>query len=370
MMRVLFPPQPFILQESGGISRYLGELIRAFRTHPELGVEPIMPLKSTTNIHAKELLGTAGQSSFSNGHSKWLKFLSSWVTTAKLSNYDLVHDTFYLPYPTFSQIPRVVTLYDMIPEHTQVFPNPHALKKWFLRRADHIVAISETTISDAVSHYNFQLPPSTISWLGVDENFSQTESTSVPMWVPQPGSFFLFVGRRSGYKRGQLAIDLLATLRSERHQDISLVFAGGGDLTSEEVDYAKRLGVRAYVSQINFSDDDLRRAYSLAKFLFFPSEMEGFGFPPLESMLSRTPVIARKTAINLEISQQHALYFDSEVEVVELANRVLLEPGESDWVSFLEQGQKHAMRYSWYECARLTAEAYKKTLLDCGRHSS
>ena len=54
-MRVLFDEQIFLLQKRGGISRYFVELIRAFATSPELGIEPILAFKATSNDFLQEI---------------------------------------------------------------------------------------------------------------------------------------------------------------------------------------------------------------------------------------------------------------------------------------------------------------------------
>ncbi len=60
----------------------------------------------------------------------------------------------------------------------------------------------------------------------------------------------------------------------------------------------------------NVDDDELSFCYQNAKMLVFPSIIEGFGLPIVESLNYGLPVLASKTPVHQEVGGDHIGYFD------------------------------------------------------------
>ena len=116
-----------------------------------------------------------------------------------------------------------------------------------------------------------------------------------------PRHFFLAVSHFVPYKRLDLVIEAFNSL--ERR----LVVIGSGPLASQYQELRKN-------DQISFwggvSDEELRKAYSGARALIFPTE-EDFGIVPLEAQACGTPVIAFRKGGALE-TVKSGVFFDEQ----------------------------------------------------------
>lgn len=78
------------------------------------------------------------------------------------------------------------------------------------------------------------------------------------------------------------------------------------------------------------SDEEIDYLYAHCYALAFPSYIEGYGLPIIESMVRGVPVIAADTPINMEVGGEYALYFsqDKPEELVEAVSGLLEKPSE------------------------------------------
>lgn len=97
-----------------------------------------------------------------------------------------------------------------------------------------------------------------------------------------------------------------------------------------------------------------------ADLLVYPSLYEGFGFPALEAMLTRTPVVASNAGSLPEVLGDAALLVDPhDVKAfIEAVNGVLTNT--ELWRDLVDRGRTRAKQYSWRRCADLTVEIYKQ----------
>lgn len=358
-IRVLFDEQIFFLQRFGGISRYFTELAKAFRENPSLGIEPVLPAKKTYNFH---LLQEMGQEGFTAGYSRLTSILKLLMlltrNPVKSSRADLVHLTFYLPgfLSRFKTLPKVVTLFDMIPETVsgqRRLWNPHFSKRRYIQRANAVVSISDSSTKEMLGEYGLSKTVIT-THLGVSEEFGP----NLPRCQGAPPYYFLFVGARGGYKSAHLAITALASLPKSQNTP-QLVFAGGGPLSKKELTFISKLGVRGQVLQMSVSDAELPLLYSNSIALLYPSTHEGFGLPLVEAMASGVPIIAADIPINLEIAGDVANYFrvgDAGAMAQQMLSVTLNQELQGPKIA---EGLNRSKSFTWLECARKTAEVYK-----------
>jgi glycosyltransferase involved in cell wall biosynthesis len=358
-IKVLFDQQIFLLQSFGGISRYFTELIRTYLEHPELGILPVVESKKTFNQHLSEELASQGFSIDRSRLRSFLRALSgSLLERNQKTTADLSHLTFYFPgyFSRNKTLPKVVTLFDMIPEKVPAknrLWNPHFVKRHYLAKADAVVSISETSTKDMVKEFGIkrQIPT---TYLGVSANFAP----NLERLAGIPKSYLLYVGARSGYKDGGTAVSAFAQI-SESFSDQHLLFVGGGAFTTQEKRLFRELGISNQVAQQAVSDSELPRVYSNALLLIYPSRYEGFGLPLVEAMASGVPILASDTEINREIAQDVANYFPTGnvSALVEGIQAILADPiGQR---TKIEAGILRSKEFSWLQCARQTAEVYK-----------
>ena len=153
-----------------------------------------------------------------------------------------------------------------------------------------VVAISESTKQDLVER---GLDPECISVVqcGIDhEIFKPSE-----LPVERDYSLFLYVGRVKRYKRIDLILNALASLKND-YDSLRLVVAGQGDDIARLNAVSRKLGIADRVEFRGYIDEEekvtlLRRACAL----IVPSSKEGWGITAIEANACGTPVIASRS---------------------------------------------------------------------------
>jgi glycosyltransferase involved in cell wall biosynthesis len=357
-MRVGFDEQIFLLQKRGGVSRYFVELIREFSSNSSYGIEPILGFKTTSNEMLFTLSNELGLGLKLDTRPKPLAIaLESSSHSIGNMPVDLIHHTFYSKLfwqPRFRG-PRVSTQYDMIPElfkEKRFFINPHLSKHFYFKNVNHIMAVSNSAMSDLRN-----------VWPDVDTPMSVTHlATHVapsPMVKRISGSV-LFVGVRQGYKDAETLIRAFAKVPQDLRS--KLRFVGGGPFTETEKYLFTQLGIEHQVSQENLSDEELTLAYASSHIFVFPSRYEGFGLPVLEALQQSCRSLLARTEIFQEIAADAAEYF-SPGDVTDLTlqlTRILSD--DPDFNPMVHTGKNRCQEFSWKITAEKTSEIYQKLL--------
>lgn len=359
-IKVLFDEQIFLMQEFGGISRYFVELIKQFEEHPELGIEPILNMDKAVNNLIIANYPPNRIKKIRPGLQQYLSLMRAAIKRRPLTpGVDIVHWTFYAPgfRSRFKAIPKAVTLYDMIPELVGgrgKFGNPHLLKRKFIQAANIIFSISNCSTQDMNQHYGLRSEAVT-TYLGVGKEFFGPAER--PSWLK--GEFFLYVGQRDGYKDIETAYRAFSRIENK---NFKLLVVGGGALKNWEVALLENLGVLDRVSQADVVSDELPGVYRHAVALLFPSNYEGFGFPPVEAMAAGTVALVADTKISKEIYKDGVSYFPAKNHEA-LANLMTLVAKSPEKFEHLKaKGISIASEYTWFECAKQTAKGYRELM--------
>jgi glycosyltransferase involved in cell wall biosynthesis len=283
---------------------------------------------------------------------------------------DLFHATDHL-LPSLARMPSVFTLYDL----TYLLTDTHAtlnrlfltlMMPRFLRNADAIIAISESTRRDMLHHYQVDQTKVRVIYGGVTPRFR----TSLPDEIAQvrrghnlPEHFILSVGTIEPRKNLVRLLEAYRSLR-DRGSQISLVIAGRRGWRSEHFfQRLQELGLTDEVTLLGlFPDAELPALYSAADVFVFPSLYEGFGLPVLEAMACGTPVIASNTSAIPEIAADTGILFDpydtrglTEAIVRVLDNAELRAEMRAN-------GLERARRFTWQKTAEATLDLYRSVL--------
>jgi glycosyltransferase involved in cell wall biosynthesis len=237
--------------------------------------------------------------------------------------------------------PSVVTIHDLHFEHdpsvmgladrvTFKLVVPRAVRK-----ADHVLAVSERTKRDVVELYGVPEEKVTVTPHGVD-----------PAFAPGDGShdgYLLFVGAIQARK------DPLAALAAAEAAGVPLVVVG----PEKEPELAQELRARGADVRGWVEKPELAELYRRAGALILPSRYEGFGVPALEAMASGTPVVLSDDDALREVAGDAGVYG----ELGDAVRRALTERER-----YASAGLARAAQFTWEESARRTADVYRKVL--------
>jgi glycosyltransferase involved in cell wall biosynthesis len=174
------------------------------------------------------------------------------------------------------------------------------------------------------------------------------------------GQLAVYVGRRAPYKNVTALLRAVKLLRLQK-RDLKLLLAGDPDgyhpeqemrASGEHPDeYAFFPGFLLPV--------ELATLYQTADVLVFPSELEGFGLPPLEAMASGTPVVCSTCEVLRETAGTAALFTEPAPEALANAiGRVIDNPDlRSD---LIQRGWEQAALYSPDSAAESILGIYRR----------
>jgi glycosyltransferase involved in cell wall biosynthesis len=369
-MRIAFDHQIFGWQEYGGISRYAFELASALHGGGGDEVAIFCPLYVNRYLeHAPRGLLRGGRRVPPFPYSgRIYRELNRWLAWPAVRSFrpDIVHETYYSGRSSRVRGARhVLTVYDMIherfPENFSPADPTRREKAEAVKRADHVICISEQTRADLVDILRVPVEKTSVVHLGfaLTSSAGQRPAGQKP---PLEDPYVLFVGSRRGYKNfGKL---LEAYARSPAvHGKVRLLCLGGGAFRPEELDAISRTGLDpSKVTQMAGDDDVLANCYRHARAFIYPSRYEGFGIPPLEAMNFDCPVACSNMSSIPEVVGDAAEMFDPDsVEDMERAlERVVNDEGRR--LALIALGRERLGKFSWAACAKETLGVYRGLL--------
>lgn len=295
-MRIGLDSIIFGLQRFGGISTYWIELARGLAAQPGLEAELLLPARLISG-RADEI-ATIGLPRCDEGGLP--PRIARYLPAPVMRGCDIQHSSYYR-LPGGKGPATVVTVYDFIYERYRsgAARQVHSLqKRHAVTRADAVICISENTRNDLLNR-----------WPGIDPAKVVTVPLAVDhgSWFPDAAAgpaagMVLFVGQRGGYKRFDLAVSALAALPG-----LTLGIVGPPLTPAERADLEARLPGR-HQSFADIDNAGLRRLYSTAHALLFPSDYEGFGLPLLEAMACGCPVVAAHQSCLPEVGGDAVLW--------------------------------------------------------------
>lgn len=222
--------------------------------------------------------------------------------------------------------------------------------RYSLRRADLIVAVSESSKSDTIRF--FQIPEEKIEvvYMGY-KNIGAVPETAVVL----PRKFFLFVGVIKERKNFfNIVRGFESFKKNNPNAPHKLVVAGktGNEYFQNIAEYIKNHQLMPEVIFLeHLNDSQLSFVYRRAEALIFPSLVESFGFPCLEAMSCGLPVMTTKYQGPAEIVDGAGILVDPN-DFAALAQEMERIIQDQDWRRRLvERGLVRARAFSWSKSA-------------------
>lgn len=253
-----------------------------------------------------------------------------------------------------------------------VFPEYHQTSDlWFfrsvypriIRKADHLLSVSQKTKDDIVRFLDIDPQNVTVSHLAADPMFRRLDDESILAAVREqhqlPKSFVLFAGHLYPGKNFGRLVEALAQVRQD--VDVDCVVAGGKRWKYE--DDVRRIDELGLNDNIHFlgsvPQEQLVALYNLADATVFPSHYESFGLINIEAQACGCPLVTSNTGGSPEVAGDAAVYVDpmSVDSIADGIRRALTD--DALRAQLVDDGYRNASRFSWTNSARTTLDALR-----------
>lgn len=269
--------------------------------------------------------------------------------------------------PLFSPAPLVVSIMDLGYLH---YPEQFTrsisakLKFWTafsIKKANHILAISEFTRNDIINTYRINPEKVTATPLGYDQQkfgmkAAVDEINQVRRKYGIRGKYILFLGTLKPNKNLEGLLEAFGQLGAS---NLELVIAGKKGWLYESIyQKAKDLNLEKRLIFTGFvTEQEVPVLMTGAEVFVMPSFWEGFGIPVLEAMALGTSVVAARVASLPEVVGDAGVLVDpkSARDIAQGIKQALEKKKE-----LAEKGPKRAQEFSWPECARKTLKILEK----------
>lgn len=226
------------------------------------------------------------------GHPKWDTLIGQHIDVVFVPNVRLT--------PLSPDVPMVAVMHDVSYERFPEFLNLwrrmwHRMMRprLLMENADHIITDSEHTKHDLRQIYSIPEKKVSVVYPGAPTLPSPRAAHvhDVRRRYKLPQKFVLSFGSIEPRKNVASIIRAWSAIAPHIAQD--LVIAGDKGWRQKEIERVMQASpYRDRIHQIGFvKEEDKLAVYAAADLFVYPSFYEGFGFPPLESLLAGTPVI-------------------------------------------------------------------------------
>lgn len=274
-----------------------------------------------------------------------------------------------------SEVPTAVTLYDLIP---YLYPDHYLFssvtKSWYLnkieslKRADLLLAISNSAANEAKEALGFNDENAVNISTAVDENFMKIavpkeheEKIRSKFNIRRP--YLMYTGGIDWRKNVEGLITsysrLPADLRSTHQLVIVCHAQSDAKARLEALTISLGLQKGEVILTGYVSDDELVVLYNLCRLFVFPSLHEGFGLPALEAMACGAAVIGSNTSSIPEVIGRADALFDPRVpeEITTLTQRALTD--DRFLLSLRDHAVTRAKTFSWDRTAGRALAAFE-----------
>ena len=234
-----------------------------------------------------------------------------------------------------------------------------------LRRADAIIAVSETTKQELQELFDVAAERIHVTYNGVDEVYEPCAPAGRQAARAASGNerpYLLFVGRRDPRKDLGTLLAAFARL-AVKHPDLELLLVGPDGYRWEQTWNAAAPDARQRTRCLaHLPNDQLATMYHGAEALVLSSLWEGFGLTAVEAMASGTPVVASRAGALPEVLGDAAGWFDvgDEAGLAHACDRVICDSTYRR--QLVVAGLDCAARYSWQKAAERTRAVYDQLL--------
>ena len=302
--------------------------------------------------------------------SRYVLFPIYFLFTQKRLNHILDQSYAHLLFLKFFS-KNIVTVHDLMPllswnkkiDKSIYSNNPLLFKLSLLglKKADKIIAVSQTTKDDIVQECNINPEKISVIHNGVSEKFrvfTHPERIHAKKFLNLMNENFkiLIVGN-SIYKNVHTSYEVIKRLDSICSTNVQLIWLGGSKDLHDAFTSKKDTLTKVHIFN-DLNEEECVMLYNSVDCLLFPSLYEGFGLPPLEAMKCGIPVVAS----NIKVFKE--LYIDSAMmagpkDIDKLAKLIkeLIE-NENHKSELITRGINRSKSFSWKKTASKLNDIY------------
>ena len=223
-----------------------------------------------------------------------------------------------------------------------------------LYHSERLIAVSDATAGELVDRLSFSARAVSTIHEGVDPGFQGHDDVSNSEDVPE--QYLLFVSTLEPRKNVSGVLQAFRLLVEWGYAGDLVLVGRWGWRTDGIRAELETSPVRDRVHHLDYVDRrKLATYYSHADALIFPSWIEGFGLPLVESMACGTPVVTSGTSAMPEIAGPAAVYVDpaSPHGIASATAALLADPDHRQRLVTL--CRERARKFSWEKAAQATA---------------
>ncbi len=235
-----------------------------------------------------------------------------------------------------------------------------------IRRADHVIAVSEFTKNDLVRYAGYPEERISVIYSGINHDMfspiaKEEACDRLQMMHGLDNPIFVYVSRLEHPGKNHIRlIEAFERFKLENDSAHQLVLAGA-DWTGADI-------IRARAAESPVKDDirflgfvpgkSLPLLYSGCDLMVFPSLFEGFGFPIVEALACGAPVICSNTSSMQELATHLIPTFDpTDSTAIFQCMESVISSGPNE--ERRRGGMEYASRFDWRKTAHRVIELYR-----------
>jgi exopolysaccharide biosynthesis WecB/TagA/CpsF family protein len=224
---------------------------------------------------------------------------------------------------------------------------------FFVRKAQSIVAISQSTKDDLIKYWHIPEEKITVIYNG----FTPPKKVEV-----EKKKQILYISRIEHPGKNHLNLLKAFELLPKHLQEEYTLCMPGAPWNGANVvfDYAQNSSCSKQFNFTGFVDfEKIPELYSQSSMYIFPSKFEGFGLSLLEAMDAKLPCACSNNSSLGELGKDAALLFDpnSPEEIAKCMEEILTNPTKQQ--DLIAKGAEKAKQFSWEKTANSFIELYK-----------
>lgn len=271
---------------------------------------------------------------------------SDWTEPSfKINKATIVHDL------VFKKYPKTV--------HETILKTQEKRLQLVAQESDLIFVDSKSTAKDIKEHYEISDKRVVVNYPGVDvpmemdSNFIQEIKSNFRI----PDEFILTVGKLEPRKNLERLIKAYKLLQKKHAKLPALVIVGmhGWDT---DIEKHEKIILPGYVN-----DEILTALYQSALCFAYPSIYEGFGYPVVEAMINKCPVVTSNTSSLTELAANNsALTFDP-LDVEDIAAKLeRIITNKTLRKELIEKGLQQSKSFTWKNYVATLIKSLEKKL--------